>query len=358
MRVLAALMLLSSCAADAPPGSVPVPAAAASEAAIVPSRADCVCGNEVGCPPCAAPSASAPPADGARPPAARPAAFPPPPVRPPVERTAATGDGTWKPLPVHRAATDPPLARTVIHPHKIRPFVIVEVVAIDTSRLSMELVAGTAEPEGTSVPVERRPGLVPAADRAALVAVTNGGFKKRHGGHGIAIGKDVLLAPTPELCTFAKTSDGGYRVGTWSTLAPTASDLAWYRQTAPCLVEGGAKHADLASEYRAKKWGGAEDGNKEIRRSAIGVGADPAILYFAIGDYVTAEWLADGLVAAGVQAAAQLDINYSYTRFIVYERGPGGEPTATSPLLKDLKAPRREYVTEPSERDFFFLKWR
>jgi hypothetical protein len=312
-----------------------------------------------------APVSSGPAAAATAPPAApaagppKPAAFPPAAFAPPVERTKAAGDGTWSPIPVHRAkGADSPVARAVVHPHRIRPFVIVEIVAIDASRLSMELVGGTQEPEGTTAPVDKHPGVVPAADLASLVAVTNGGFKKRHGGHGIAVGGEVLLAGKPEFCAFAKTKEGGYRIGTWAALEASSKDFVWWRQTPPCLVEGGAKHPDLANEYKAKKWGGAEDGNKEIRRSAIGVGADPGVLYFAIGDWVTAEWLADGLVAAGVTAAAELDINYSYTRFIVYEHAAPGELVATSPLLKDLKAPRREYWKEPTERDFFYLKWR
>jgi len=332
------------------PAIGPVPGSAAS-------NQDCICGNEPGCPPCPAPSSAPSTAPATAPP--KPAAFPPAAITPPVERTKAPGDGTWTPLPVHKAkGADSPVYRTVIHPHKIRPFVIVEIVAIDVSRLGMELVGGTTEPEGSSAPVEKRPGIVPAADLASLVAVTNGGFKKRHGGHGIAVAGETLLEPKAEFCTFAKTKSGGYRVGTWSGMAAQANDLSWFRQTPPCLVEGGTKNPDLANEYKAKKWGGAEDGNKEIRRSAIGVGPDPGILYFAIGDYTTAEWLADGLAAAGITTAAELDINYSYTRFIVYEHGAEGELKATSPLLKDLKAPRREYWKEASERDFFYLKWR
>lgn len=333
-----------------PPG--PVPGAQASS--------DCVCGNEPGCPPCppAVPDEPAPQAG----PAPKPAAFPPAAITPPVERTKAAGDGVWTPVSVHtpsgKASSGSPVYRTVIHPHKIRPFVVVEIVAIDLSRLDMQLVGGTEEPEGSSVPVEKRPGLVPPAELDSLVAVTNGGFKKRHGGHGIAVPGAVLAPPKPELCTFARTKSGAFRLGTWSSLASEQAEFAWFRQTAPCLIEGGTKNPDLASEYRAKKWGGAEDGNKEIRRSAIGVGADPGVLYFAISDYSTAEWLADGLAAAGITAAAQLDINYSYTRFIVYERGGPGDLRATSPLLKDLKAPRNEYWKEPSERDFFYLRWR
>ncbi len=355
------LVLAAACGGPPEEARAPVPTSETrAQPGPVPTAADpsCVCGNEPGCPPCPPAAGPSAPATPSAPPA-KPAQFPPAPVTPPVERTKAAGDGVWSPVAVHKASgAASPVYRTVIHPHKIRPFVIVEIVAIDLSRLDMQLVGGTAEPEGSDVPIEKRPGLVAPADLERLVAVTNGGFKKRHGGHGITVAGTELVPPKPELCTFAKTSGGAFRLGTWSTMAAQAGELDWLRQTAPCLIEGGAKNPDLSSEYRAKKWGGAEDGNKEIRRSAVGFGADPGVLYFAIADYATAEWLADGLLAAGITAAAQLDINYSYTRFIVYEHGTGGELRATSPLLKDLKAPRAEYWKEPTERDFFYLRWR
>lgn len=362
---LAFALLLAGCGGEPAPARQPVPTSdERPQPGPIPdatTRSDCVCGNEPGCPPCPAATAEKPAAPAT--PGAKPNAWPPAAITPPVERTKAAGDGVWTPVAVHTpagkdASGASPVYRTVIHPHKIRPFVVLEIVAIDISRLDMQLVGGTEEPEGSSVPVEKRPGLVPASELDALVAVTNGGFKKRHGGHGIAVPGAVLVEPKPELCTFARTKGGAFRLATWFALAAEQGDLLWYRQTSPCLIEGGAKHPDLGNEYRAKKWGGAEDGNKEIRRSAIGVGPDPGILYFAISDYSTAEWLADGLEAAGITAAAQLDINYSYTRFIVYERGGPGDLRATSPLLKDLKAPRNEYWKDPSERDFFYLRWR
>ena len=369
MRLLRATILaaasMAGCGSGEPAVANPVPDA--SEAASAPGKGavdqlaeGCSCGTLPGCPPCPAPaksaaSATAPGAIVAA--TSAPSVFPPAPLKAPFERTAKDGDGDWKSMTVRGGKTSP-LAVTTLHPHTIRGDVVMQIVAIDTSRLSMELVLGTEEPEGYTAAEPTRTGLVPAATLDALVAVANGGFKKRHGGHGIGMGGVSLIAPRPDFCTFAKTKDGTYRVGVWSALEAEATSFAWYRQTPPCLVESGAKNPDTVNEYKAKRWGGAEDGRKDIRRSAIGIGADPAILYFAIGDWVTSEWLANGLIAAGITTAAELDINYSYTRFIVYEGSAPDALVATSPLLKELKAPRKEYWSEPSRRDFFYLAWR
>lgn len=359
LLVTSAALLLGSCAPatnianDGPP---PPPSQPAPPSTALPGG--CVCGTEPGCPPCPVPSGLA---TASSVPAAPPGAgtFPPASFAAPVERTKKSGDGEWTPMTVHKGSgKDSPLYTTLVHPHGIRGFVVVQLVAIDTTRVSMDMILGTDEPEGTSFPKDKRPGLVPADAFDSLIAVTNGGFKKRHGNHGVGAFGEVVLNPTAEYCTFAKHKDGHYLIGTYSKISPEFSaGFQWFRQTPPCLIEDGVLHPNLSDEYKAKKWGGAEDGNKEIRRSAIGFGDDPRVLYFAIGDYLTAEWLAQGLKAAGIKRAAELDINYSYTRFIVYERA-GSELVATSPLLQELKHPRKEYIKEPSQRDFFTLRWK
>lgn len=352
---------LAACSgSEPPPDARPIPTATATASPVsIDGAGNCVCGTEPGCPPCPLPSAAPKPSATAATSAS--GTFPPATFSAPVTRTAKSGDGVWTPLTVHRPAnapggSDSPVWTTTVRPHSIRDFVVVHLIAIDTTRVSMDLILGTDEPEGTTVPREQRTGLVPSDRRDALIAITNGGFKKRHGQHGVGVGGVFAQALRDDACTFAKTKDGAYRIGDHKAMDLAA--FSFVRQTPPCLLSGGAKNPDLASDYKIKKWGGAEDGNKEIRRSAIAVGADPRVLYFAIGDFITADWLADGLAAAGLREAAELDINYSYTRFITYQHA-GADLVASSPLaIKDLKTPKREYWAEASPRDFFALTWK
>ncbi|MFO0556109.1 MAG: phosphodiester glycosidase family protein [Polyangiaceae bacterium] len=336
-----------------PVASAPPPTASASGAPTV-DVSRCYCGTEPGCPPCSTTSASPSSTAG---PAAASGVFPPPNFSAPVELTAKSGDGTWTPLSVYGAGADgSPLVTTLVHPHKNRKFVVTQIVAIDTTRVSMNFVVGPEEPDGSTFPAQKRTGLVPDSVRDKLIAVTNGGFKKRHGGHGLGVGGEVVLEAKPDSCTFARTKTGQYVIGTHSKIEANLGEFDYFRQTPPCIVEDGVKNPELLDDWKIKKWGSDENGKKEIRRSAIGLGKDGRTLYFAIADYSTAEWLADALITAGITVAAELDINYSYTRFIVYER-QGGELVATSPLLTELKAPRNEYIKSPSPRDFFYLKW-
>ena len=46
-----------------------------------------------------------------------------------------------------------------------------------------------------------RDGGVCASYTPGLIAVFNGGFQAKHGGHGMMIGGDVFLPPIPAACT-------------------------------------------------------------------------------------------------------------------------------------------------------------
>ena len=314
------------------------------------------------------PASSAPPAPSAPPSAAAAAAapapasrgaFPPPRFDPPVVRTARPGDGAWSVDARARSPKDgPPAVYTaVVHPHPIKPFVEVAVVALDLERVALRLVAGTEEPESKTVPRDRRTGLVAPEDMAGLVAVWNGGFKARHGGFGMRIGPDRYVPPRDEACVVLLAEDGGVRIGSWAGLSSEERRAFASRQTPPCLVEAGSLHADLDSEPGAKKWGAAEGGARDIRRSAVGLDASGRTLFYAMGEWTTARDLAVAMRAAGAAVAAELDINWSFT-FFVFFGDAGGKPEARGTLLPKTKAPSRGFVDKPVHRDFFYVAWR
>jgi hypothetical protein len=307
------------------------------------------------------PAAAAPPApstEPAAPPApAAPKAFPPPAFAPLHARTAQPGDGDWTALPEGARGGPAVLVRTTAHPDTIKPHIYVAIVAIDLASVELRLVAGTIEPESKAVPPERRPGLVPAADQADLIAVFNGGFMVRHGHYGMMLDGDTFVSPRPDACTVALLRDGGLRIRTWTEIAPQAKALSAFRQTPPCLIEQGALHPQIDPDPRPRRWGAAESGDVEIRRSALGLDASGRVLFYGLGEWVTAKAIADAMKAAGAVDAAELDINWSYTRFLFFGRPSPKEPLqVVSTLIPKTKHAREGYVKTPSERDFFYLK--
>lgn len=303
--------------------------------------------------PTAAPAA--PSSEPAAAPSAAPApAEPPPPAfEPPHATVASAADGKW--LPMEDASGQPAaMYKSLIHPDPKRSFAVVALVAVDRKRVDLHLVAGRTEPHSLTVPMERRPGVVPEDARGDLIAAFNGGFKAVHGHWGMMLDGETYLAARDPGCTVALMKDGSMRIGTWKDLKAVEGDMRWYRQTPPCLVENDTTHPALDVEY-AKGWGATVSGETVIRRSALGVDATGRYLIFGLGDALTAQSLARAMKAAGAKDAAQLDVNYVYPRFLMYERPEGQPPKAKSAIIPDIKFRPAEYVGEPALRDFFYL---
>ena len=250
----------------------------------------------------------------------------------------------------------PLLAKSVVHPDPKRPFAAIAVVAIDLTRVELHMLAGTKEPESMRVPRERRKGLIPSSDYADLLAAFNGGFKAVHGHYGMRTGEDTFVVPRDIGCTIAFYRSGSLGIATWSAIKSRDSEMTAYRQTPPCLVERGEAHVGLGQEYN-RAWGAAVDGDTIIRRSAMGLSADGKTLYYGLGEAVTAQSMGRGMSAVGASDVAELDINYSYPRFLFFGHDDRhkGEPRVKSGIIKDLKYKAEDYIIEPSTRDFFYL---
>ncbi len=317
-----------------PPAPTVVPAAAPEAPAAIPSVTP------------TAPPAPDPGAD----------AFPPKRVPPLHARTARAGDGEWAPFFEGAPGSPPVGVRTTVHPDPIKPQVYVTVVALDLRRVAIHLVSGTIEPASTGVPPSHRVGRVPSEDQPELLAVFNGGFMERHGHWGMRLGPDVYVPPRDEGCTVALYPDGAVRIRPWPDLAATEATATAWRQTPPCLVDAGTPHPTLLAEPKTRAWGGAVGGAQDIRRSAIGVDPTGRVLFYGSGEWTFARDLAAAMKAAGAANVAELDINWSYTKFLTFGRpAPGAPLEVTGTLVPKTKHTRYGYVEKPAERDFFYV---
>ena len=62
------------------------------------------------------------------------------------------------------------------------------------------------------------------------------------------------------------------------------------------------------------------------------------MLFYGLGEAVTAQALARAMHAVGAEDAAQLDVNYSYPRFLFFERATGDDaPHVASALIPGIK---------------------
>jgi hypothetical protein len=321
--------------------------------------------------------ASAPvPGPGPAPSAAAPAAAPVvaevlPPFRPrdvgPVHgEWSAPGDGGWVPVVDPDRPDDPVMmAKTLLHPDKSRSWAEVFVVAIDLRRVRPHLVPGRKEPQATEDAAQAmvRPGVVPAEDRDRVLAAFNGGFKTEHGQYGMFTEGTLLVKPKLGVCAIAAYADDTMRIATWDKLADGEKNMVFWRETPVCMYENDVLHWRLADPTLAKKWGATLDGETVIRRSAIGIDRTGSVLLVSISNNTTARVIADGLHHAGAVTVAQLDVNFSYPKFVTFEKkkkppqpAPGEPPKRIAvPLADGFEFSEDEYIREPARRDFFYL---
>jgi len=282
--------------------------------------------------------------------------FTPAPVVPPYPDVAAEGDGRWVAVLDPERPTAPALMyKTLIHPDPERRWSELFLVAMPSSMIRLVAVPGTAEPSSENPALAKLPhrGLIPADQKGALLAAFNGGFRAEHGQHGMLVDGVLLLPPRPDMCTIAGYADGALQIGTYSRLIAQARKPIWFRQSPRCMLEQGALHAWLR-ETNSLGWGSALDGETVIRRSALALSQDGEVLYMAVTNYTTARALALGMQAAGAWNVAQLDVNQSFPKFLLFPRDAAGIRHAAS-LFAGFLFERDEMLDEPAERDFFYV---
>jgi hypothetical protein len=314
--------------------------------------------------PVASPASSPVPAASSAAPAPEPpdpfegTVFPPRDFEPPHAVSAKQGDGHWVRLGSadsgDRAAQDPAvMVRTVVHPHPISKFIDVTIAAIDLKHVALHLVAGTDDPDVGKLGPDYHVGLVAPGDLRNVLAVFNGGFMPQHGGWGMMVEGQTLVSPRDIGCTVGLLQDGSVRIGSWTALSGTP--MRSYRQTPPCLLERGAVHPDLQAG-KDRPWAGKNPKLVTRRRSSIGLDASGRTLFFGMGEEADPKLLAEALKAAGATDAAQLDINWTWTRFLLLGQPRAGAPLqVTSTLIPKMVHRKRGYVEETQPRDFFYL---
>lgn len=266
--------------------------------------------------------------------------------------TASAEDGNWQPVST-RTGKGGAMYRTIVHPDRERAYAELFVFALDLSKVSVHAVAGSIEPKSTEHgAATARPGVIPESDRDSLIAAFNGGFKAEHGQFGMMVDGTELLAPRPRSCTFAASADGSLRIGPWDAMA--GRELSWWRQTPGCMLQDGVLHPGLRSED-SRNWGATLEGKTVIRRSAVGLSADARTLFVGISNSTTARALALGMQHVGARDVAQLDVNFSFPRFLLYREGKAGGRLNAVGAVRDLLYQPDEYLGHASSRDFFYV---
>ncbi|HEY6727793.1 MAG TPA: hypothetical protein VI197_27355 [Polyangiaceae bacterium] len=295
--------------------------------------------------------------------AAGPAAPPPLPefslkdVGPVHKAWKAPGDGEWLPIVDSRQPNDEVrLLKTLLHPDKNRSWADLFVVAVDLRRVAVHPMAGYQEPKSDKpeAAAYKRKAKIPESDHANLLAAFNGGFMTEHGHYGMRLDGITFVDPKDKACTLAQYEDESLGIGPWTALKARESEMLWYRQAPNCMYVDGEIHP-LLQAANVRHWGATLDGDTVIRRSAVGMGPDPNTLYVGISNHTNAKVMAEGMRHAGATTIAQLDVNWSYPKFVLYEpKGKDGQLIAVA-LAEGFEFSEDEYIRNRAMRDFFYL---
>lgn len=270
-----------------------------------------------------------------------------------------TDDGRFSPVSVAADGGVPILYKTVLHPDPEHATAELFVVAMDTSHVRLHAVAGSVDPEAVVPAAKRaaRPAIIPEDHQPRLLAAFNGGWKSEHGHYGMKVDGVTLAAPNDRSCTVVGYDDDAIAIAPWAPIASTEPRMRFFRQAPPCLVTGGALHPGLKVPL-TRNWGADAEGNPIIRRSAIGVDADDHFLFVAVSNPMSARAIAEGMQHVGAHAVAELDVNWSFPKFLVYAENPKSGVLEASTLFPHFVFDKAEYIRRRSPRDFFYLERR
>jgi hypothetical protein len=148
-------------------------------------------------------------------------------------------------------------------------------------------------------------------------------------------------------------SNGTVEIATWENVASTDDRIQWFRQTPACMYENNTMHMGLRHP-ETRLWGATLDGDTVIRRSAIGLDPSRRVLYVGISNNTTARALAEGMHHVGAVDIAQLDVNWSYPKFLLYAKNDKGDLVAQAPV-DGFEYHPGEYVSKSAFRDFFYI---
>jgi hypothetical protein len=276
----------------------------------------------------------------------------------PVHKSwSAPGDGVWVPIAdPRRPGEEPYLMKTLLHPDENRSWAELFVVAADLRRVRVHVMAGTQEPKADTPEGEKiaRTGVIPASDHEELLGAFNGGFMTEHGGWGMRVGGVTLVKPRDKGCTVAVYEDDSVTIATWSRIKDTVGRMRWYRQGPECMFEDDTMHRGLSVDDNPK-WGATLDGDTVIRRSAVAINASRNVLYVGISNHTNARVMADGMHHLGAPVVVQMDVNWSYPKFVLFEPKPGDTKRMAVALAPGFEFSEDEYIRQKARRDFFYL---
>jgi hypothetical protein len=223
----------------------------------------------------------------------------------------------------------------------------VTLVRMNQRVVHLALHAGSADPGGTGW---RYGAAVGGREIHHLILGINGGFKFSTASGGFFSFGRVGLPLRVGYGSIVTYRNGETQIGAWGAEVPARGlAIGSVRQNLHLLIDHGVPASSVAS-CGASCWGATIGNQAAVARSALGIRADGQLVW-AAGEDLTIGGLAQGMAAAGVQRAVELDINPDWVAGYLYVHHP------RSPLTPVPVVPGQYgingHLLAPYTRDFF-----
>jgi hypothetical protein len=227
-------------------------------------------------------------------------------------------EGLWQPV---ASSVDgiPAIYVTRVRADDIHTSYYASVMWIDTLLTKAMFVPGYQEPGGPN-PYN---GALPKKLWPDVLANFNGAFRldDSQGGYYYK-GKTVRQLVAGKASTVIY-KDGSVKVGKWGRDVKMTADVDVVRQNLNLIVDDGKSKVSNGADNVV--WGATTDKESLAWRAAIGQRADGSIIYVG-SPYLSADGLANTLVAAGVERAMVLDMNNWWTAGFYFRHAKDGTP--------------------------------
>ncbi len=274
----------------------------------------------------------------------------PAPVR--LVTASIAGEGVWQPTgPLIGGQAG--LYVTQVRPDSVHTSVLVSLAYMDTKLFRLHLMPGTQEPAQKFA----TPSAITSELRPKVVAAFNSGFRFNDGAGGFYLEGNEAAPLKDGKASVVIYKDGHVDIGQWGREVRLTGDVESVRQNLVLLVDHGAAVQGLNPDDNSV-WGPTLNGKVLVPRTGVCVDAQGGVIYVG-GPGMNITTLADTMARAGCVRGMELDINYEWAVFNIFDHTNPADPSQIQGRkLYTEQQQSADHFLSPNARDFFLLTTR
>jgi hypothetical protein len=256
-------------------------------------------------------------------------------------------EGVWQPVG-NKVAGMPAVYVTRVRTDNVHTSYYATAMWIDTSLTTTMFIPGYEEPKGGPNPYN---GALPEQYWPLLMANINGAFRLEDTRGGYFYDGITVQPLEKKRASTVIYRDGRLSIGRWGRDLQLTSDVLVVRQNLDLIVDHGKSQVNNPSY--STTWGATTDKENLAWRAGMGQRSDGSLVY-VIGQALSAQSLANTLVASGAQRAMVLDMNQYWSAGFYFTHNRAGDPICHR-LDPEIGGPCYRFLRSFKRDSFQFL---